>query len=723
MWWPQAAVVAAVVFAFHSTLAGTAHLPFDAEFYHYPLLRTVQELLAAGTLPAWDAFTYGGTPLLANAQSAWLYPPHLLLDGVLALIGRPLTQHALDVLAVLHVCIAGVTTCAVARARGLGAAGACFAGVFVVLCGATVSQAQHVGMTETFAWIPLAILVVDRIGADGVTARRVAALGVLFALMLTAGFLPLLPACVALVVGSALVRGPRRLHAALGALGGVALGAAMAGAMLVPLLALQPVFPPLDPHGALPVGTLVTALFPNAIGHWQGALTGYTGIGGVTNSYYYLGAGAAVLLGLALASGRAALAEAALVLALALASFGTVGEQIADAVQRLPTVGPLWRPETLVFVAAVPLALLLARGLARAPTVRQLGVLAAMLVLVVLVPFSDLTGHDLHLLSDAARRTLLALALVVAAVVVACVLQARGRAGAGAALAVAALVAGGELASTVPARYFVNAAGPASSAGPQATGDGSAVLTALRSALAPGERVAADVGNLPAPWSGFGSVWQLPGVNGFQPQFSKYQLARVKATGADFEGRNRTFPIVPAVAPYLDELDVRYVVVPAGRDGFAATRGVTAAFQDGGYHVYRLGGRRARAYTVSAACAGRRGVDLRGDCATGPAVRTTITSVSERRMAFAPSSGARLLVTGEPWYPGWRAETPAGELPVRRAGYLAAVSVPPGTTDVRLSYRAPGLLAGAVLSLLAIAGSLLACLRRRATAPATKYAS
>lgn len=65
-------------------------------------------------------------------------------------------------------------------------------------------------------------------------------------------------------------------------------------------------------------------------------------------------------------------------------------------------------------------------------------------------------------------------------------------------------------------------------------------------------------------------------------------------------------------------------------------------------------------------------------------------------------------MTGEPWYPGWQATDSAGALPVRRVGFLAAVSVPAGVTAVTMDYQPPGLILGALLSALAIGGSLVA---------------
>jgi hypothetical protein len=716
--WPEIAIIAAVVAAFEPTLLGSAHIPYDAEFYNYPLLRTVQEQLSSGTLPAWDADTYGGIPLLANAQSAWLYPPHLILDGILSAIAKPLTEHTLDVIAILHVAIAGLGTAAVARGRRLGKAGAAFAGIFVVLNGETVAQAQHVGMSETFAWLPLAILIVDRMRERGITPRRVVALGALFALMISAGFLPVVTACAALLIGVAIAQGPRRLRTLQGVMAGMALGIAMAGAMLLPILAVLHVYPLLEAHGSLPTTGLVTTIFPNAFGQWRASLAEYRGTE-LTNAYFYVGASVLIILPLALTTGRKVISDTLLVTAMLLASFGASGSHIATAIQSIPTVGLLWRPEDVVYVAMIPVALLLARGLSRAPSMKQLVLSALPVAVFGVVTFSAGHGYELHLFANAPRRTLLALVLVAACVLVAGVLHARSRQPRTVvvALAVAAIVAGADLASAVPDRFFINAPGAATGAGPNATGDGSGVLSALREQVTPEGRIDEDLEFLPAEWVGFPPIWHLSDVNGFQPQFSKYQLARVEATGAKSAQGERKFPLTPEVRPYLEELDVRDVVVTASHDPFAGVRGYTLVFQDGSYHVYRVDAHESRAYVISEGCLRDHGALNLLACRTEPTVRTTLTGPATRRLQLTSASASPLLlITGEPWYPGWQATSSAGPLSVQRVGYLAAVSVPRGTTQVQLTYHAPGLLLGVILSVLAILGSLLAVTQWRSCA-------
>jgi hypothetical protein len=376
----------------------------------------------------------------------------------------------------------------------------------------------------------------------------------------------------------------------------------------------------------------------------------------------------------------------------------------------------MWRPEDVIYLATIPVGLLLARGLSRAPSARQLVFSALSVVVFGIVTFYAGHGHDLHLFANAPRRSLLALLLVAVLVVAASVLQTKlhRRRAVVVALALAAIVAGTDLASAVPDRFFVNSPEAATSAGPNATGDGSGVLSALRERLTPDGRIDADIDSLPAQWAGFPPVWHLSDVNGFQPQFSKYQLARVKATGVDFEGRNRTFPVAPGVRAYLEGLNVQYIVVAANHDRFAGIQGYTPVFQDSTYHVYRVDAREFRAYVINEGCLRDHGAVGLLACRTGPTVRTTLTGSATRRLLIKSAAAAPLLlITGEPWYPGWQATSSAGPLSVRRIGYLAAVSVPRGTTQVQLTYHAPGLLLGGALSVLAIVGSLLAVARSR----------
>ncbi len=60
------------------------------------------------------------------------------------------------------------------------------------------------------------------------------------------------------------------------------------------------------------------------------------------------------------------------------------------------------------------------------------------------------------------------------------------------------------------------------------------------------------------------------------------------------------------------------------------------------------------------------------------------------------------MIASEPYYPGWSATAAGRPLPVRRIGYLTAISVPVGVTTVVLSYFLPGLILAAIISMLTL---------------------
>lgn len=704
--WPFLVTSAAIALAYRPTLLGSGHIPYDIEYYHYPLLAAVKAHIAGGSLPLWDPYSYGGVPLLTNAQAAWLYPPHLAVDAVLGLVDGSFSQRLLQCIALLHVWIAGMGSCLLARQRSLSNPAVAFAGAFVVLAGETVSQSQHLGMVETFAWLPLAILVVERL-QRGVTGMRVAALGVLSFLIVTAGFLPLVVSCAATLLAYA-VTGPGRRSALTGTVAGLTLGAALAGAMLLPLLAVLPYFPDLYPHQALPVSDLVTTIVPNALGHWLGSLDQYTGAHSLTNSYYYAGAGAIVALPLALTSGRRVVRDALVAAVLLLLSFGASAAAIAGVFQGLPTVGSLYRPEDFAYVAMVPLTLVLARAFDRRPSRRQVTALAVFLVVLALVPLGTGAGTTVRLLTDAPRRELLG--LLVACGLVLLAWRARDERLSRAALTLLAVVAVFELASTLPSRYFVNAAGPPARADATAPSDGSQVVSFLRRSLRPDERVAVDGGHLAREWTAFSTLWGLQNANGLQPQFSRFQLERVRALGVPVGEMDRVFPVVPAERPYLREMNVRFVVVSPITDAFDGVPGYTRVFEDPAYRVYRQDGAQTRAYTARAACVARYGTQADVRCPSRRA-STTILSDTSRRIEVAASDRPRLLIAGEPYYPGWHASAGGRPLAVRRAGYLTAVSVPAGVERVTLRYRPPWLALGIALTLLCVLAVAFATVR------------
>lgn len=110
----------------------------------------MQYALDRGEWPLWNPFEFAGMPLLANCQSAVLYPPRALL-GFLDLLT------ATTVLTLLKMWLCGFTAYVCGRGIGLSVNAARFFSVCWMLGGYTVLWCYW-QMTDVAAWIPVVFL-------------------------------------------------------------------------------------------------------------------------------------------------------------------------------------------------------------------------------------------------------------------------------------------------------------------------------------------------------------------------------------------------------------------------------------------------------------------------------------------------------------------------------------------------------------------------------------
>ncbi|MGH2606370.1 MAG: hypothetical protein ACRDG5_07230, partial [Anaerolineales bacterium] len=105
------------------------------------------QAMANGHVPLWNPWLGMGAPLLANHQSAVLYPPNLLL----AVVG-PAWGHGL--LVFLHLVFAGAGMVVLARRLGLGTSGQMVSAIAFSLSGYLVARAGFLSMNAALAWVP-----------------------------------------------------------------------------------------------------------------------------------------------------------------------------------------------------------------------------------------------------------------------------------------------------------------------------------------------------------------------------------------------------------------------------------------------------------------------------------------------------------------------------------------------------------------------------------------
>lgn len=135
-------------------------------------------------VPAWNPYQLGGTPLLANSQSAALYPPHIVA-GVLHLP----TALAMALLAWLHLAWAGIGVFELSRRLGASWAGASVAAVSFSLSPFMVAWVGLPSVVTTVSWIPWLLLGVIGAFTGERPLRLGAAIGVCGGMMLLSGHL------------------------------------------------------------------------------------------------------------------------------------------------------------------------------------------------------------------------------------------------------------------------------------------------------------------------------------------------------------------------------------------------------------------------------------------------------------------------------------------------------------------------------------------------------
>ena len=169
-----------------------------AEFYPWRLFAA--ETLKSGYLPLWNPHQFCGTPFVANSQSAVFYPPNLLF--CLLPVWR-----AFGVSALLHLIATGLFAYAFLRlgALRLGRSASLLGAVCWQLCHWQVAWLDLPTFLCVSAWLPLALLLVDRT-ATKPTAWRACLLGLCLGLMLLAGHLQIALYCLGFTSAYALFR-------------------------------------------------------------------------------------------------------------------------------------------------------------------------------------------------------------------------------------------------------------------------------------------------------------------------------------------------------------------------------------------------------------------------------------------------------------------------------------------------------------------------------------
>lgn len=199
-------------------------LLWDAMAQYVPWRMYTARTLRSGTVPLWNPHQFCGTPFVANAQSAVLYPPNVLFVFI-----DPL--RALGISAALHLLFAGACTYLLLRHIALQAAPALLGAVSFMFGGFLVTWTELPSLMNTAAWLPCCLL-----AAHAFFARPRWGAAALLAGALAMAFLAGHPQIFAYVAGTTLMYCIARLAKLLARKGGRPAGTAAANLMAAGLL-------------------------------------------------------------------------------------------------------------------------------------------------------------------------------------------------------------------------------------------------------------------------------------------------------------------------------------------------------------------------------------------------------------------------------------------------------------------------------------------------------
>lgn len=152
-------------------LLGPAVARGEVLFWGTPLLQFVPwrtyalEVVNQGYLPLWNPLVGMGAPLLANYQSALLYPPNWLL----ALLG---VAWGHGILVILHWILAGLGMALLSRQLGMRPLSAAIASLAYALSGYLVARAGFFSINAATAWVPWILVGIEGTFADGKDRRQ-----------------------------------------------------------------------------------------------------------------------------------------------------------------------------------------------------------------------------------------------------------------------------------------------------------------------------------------------------------------------------------------------------------------------------------------------------------------------------------------------------------------------------------------------------------------------
>ena len=139
-------------------LAGDVTIPWDAKAHFQPQIQFLAQSLAQGQSPFWAPYVFSGHPQIADPQASIFSPPFLLLALFTAAPGA----WAIDATAIAMVFLGGCALMLWFRDQGWHWAGGLIAALVFCYGASMAWRIQHFGQVLSLAYLPIAMLCLER---------------------------------------------------------------------------------------------------------------------------------------------------------------------------------------------------------------------------------------------------------------------------------------------------------------------------------------------------------------------------------------------------------------------------------------------------------------------------------------------------------------------------------------------------------------------------------
>ena len=160
--WPVTLPIVAFLACFATLtwpwISGTVTIPWDAKAHFQPQIQFLAASLARGEWPWWNPYVFSGQPQIADPQSMIFSPPVLAL----ALLNAAPSSWAVDMTVIATMALGGIGLMLWFRDRGWHWAGALVAALAFSFGAAMAWRIQHTGQVLSLAYLPWAMLFLER---------------------------------------------------------------------------------------------------------------------------------------------------------------------------------------------------------------------------------------------------------------------------------------------------------------------------------------------------------------------------------------------------------------------------------------------------------------------------------------------------------------------------------------------------------------------------------